>query len=115
VEKIISWSFSPETDRKIVELARDRLEEVRPGVLHGDFLACDRFDLRKEVGEIEVPAVVLCGEDDQMTPPRYSETLARRIPEARLEIIPGAGHMVMIEQPGRTAELISSFAAGLEN
>lgn len=115
VEKIIAWSFSPETDRKIVDLARERLEEVRPGVLHGDFLACDRYDLREEVGEIEVPAVVLCGEDDRMTPPRYSEALARRMPDARLEIISGAGHMVMIEQPERTAERISGFAAGLEN
>ena len=115
VERITSWSFSPETERKIVELARERFQEVRPGVLHGDFLACDRYDLREEIEEIKAPSVIICGEDDRMTPPDYSEALARKLEQPRLEIIPEAGHMVMIEQPDQTAEIVSDFASELQS
>lgn len=114
VKRITDWSFSPATDRKVIELAHQRLKEVRPGVLHGDFLACSRFDLTQETASINLPAVILCGKDDRMTPPEYSESLARKIKNSRLEIVPEAGHMVMIEQPARTAEIIRRFSNGLK-
>jgi pimeloyl-ACP methyl ester carboxylesterase len=113
-DRITDWSFSQAADSRVVDLARQRLKEVRPGVLHGDFLACSRYDLRREIGEITAPAVIICGEDDRMTPPAYSEFLARNIPDAQLETIPEAGHMVMIEQPDRTAEILRRFRKELK-
>ncbi|MDZ7843570.1 MAG: alpha/beta hydrolase [Anaerolineales bacterium] len=115
VDKIISWAFSKNTEGKVIELARERMSEVRPGVLGGDFQACAAYDVREQLDRIRVPALVLCGKEDRMTPVDLSESLDRSLAEARLEIIPDAGHMVMIEKPARTAELLKSFAETLKD
>ena len=55
----------------------------------GDLLlrhACDAFDVRGRLGEIRVPALAICGDDDRLTPLKYSEFLAeglRILTEAR--------------------------------
>jgi pimeloyl-ACP methyl ester carboxylesterase len=74
-----------------------------------DFLACDRFDIRERLGGIAVPVLAITGERDVMTPPKYAEFLADRIPGATTRIIPGAGHMVMAERPGETNDAIRAF------
>lgn len=70
-----------------------------PGIAHGDYAACDAFDIRDRLTAIRVPALIVCGAEDRMTPPKYSEYLAAHLPSAELLIIPNAGHMVMLEQP----------------
>lgn len=81
----------------------------RPGLLHAAFSACDAFDVMDRLGEIRAPALVVCGEDDQVTPPKYSEKLRASIPSAELVLVPGAGHMVMIEEPEVVARAIGAF------
>lgn len=44
---------------------------------------------------IAAPALVLCGEEDLLTPPRFSRLMAKRIPSAKLVLIPEAGHGVI--------------------
>jgi pimeloyl-ACP methyl ester carboxylesterase len=112
---ILSKSFHPETESRLIELAGIRFNEVRPSVLHGDLLACDMFDLRAEIPAITCPTLVLCGDQDEMTPLRYSQYLARSIPDASLTVIPAAGHMVALEQPKATAESLQGFLANLES
>ena len=109
VSQILEWSFSQYADMKLVGLAGERLKELSPGVLSADFAACNEFDIREEVGNIKLPALIICGEDDQMTPVNFSEYLAERIPGSRLEIIQEAGHMVMLEKPEVVARLINEF------
>jgi pimeloyl-ACP methyl ester carboxylesterase len=46
-----------------------------------------------------VPTLVVCGTADVLTPQRYSEQMARALPDADLVLVPGAGHMVMLERP----------------
>ncbi|MEO9221657.1 MAG: alpha/beta hydrolase, partial [Mycobacteriaceae bacterium] len=46
------------------------------------------------------PMVVLCGEADRMTPFRHTALLAETLPEAELIAVPGAGHLLQLEQPG---------------
>lgn len=110
---ILSWAFSKKADPRLVELASQRMAETRPSVLHGDFLACDAFDITETVSEIRVPALVICGQDDRLTPLRYSQYLADQIPDARLEAIPDAGHMVMLEQPQAVAGALIDFLASI--
>jgi pimeloyl-ACP methyl ester carboxylesterase len=62
-----------------------------------DFVACDGFDIRPHLGDIRQEALVICGERDRFTPPEFSEFLHFHLPRSRLEIIKGAGHMLMIE------------------
>lgn len=68
-------------------------------VTFADYAACDAFDVRERLPSISAPTLVICGCEDKMTPPRYSEFLAKHIPGAQLVLIEHAGHMVMLEQP----------------
>ncbi len=108
---ITRWSFAPEADETLLELATRRLMEGDPAALKADFQACDAFDLMGRLGEIKVPALVLCGQEDKMTPPKYSRFLAEHLPQAELVIIPGAGHMVMLERPSQVAAAVQDFLA----
>jgi len=110
---IVRWSFAESAPPKLVETALLRMNESRPSVLLGDLQACDRFDACDFLGRIQVPSLVVCGKEDRMTPLRQSQYLADSIPGARLEIVPDAGHMVMLEQPAVTAQLLRSFARSL--
>lgn len=113
IERIASLSFGPEADPRLVELAAARMSEVRPSVLHGDFVACDNFDITQRITEIQQPALLLCGHQDRMTPARLSQFLASSLPNACLQIIPEAGHMLMLEKPALVAAAITEFLAGL--
>ncbi len=114
VQAVIHWSFAPGAPAAAVERAQEHMLATPPDVLHADFLACDRFDVLDRLAEVEAPALVLCGAEDRMTPPKYSRFLAERIPAARLVIIEGAGHMVMLEKPGQVAQAVQEFLRGLQ-
>jgi pimeloyl-ACP methyl ester carboxylesterase len=109
LETILAWSYSPSADKRLVELAGKRMLQVPAQVVHADYLACDRFDVLPQLGQIHCPTLVICGNQDQLTPPKYSQYLVDQIPEATLVIIEGAGHMVMLEQPEAVSEEISQF------
>ena len=59
----------------------------------------DRPDSRPLLAAIRVPTLVVVGEEDAVTPPAVAESMQRAIPGSRLEVIPGAGHLVPMEQP----------------
>lgn len=109
VETVIENSYSSAVDPRVKELARQQMAETRPTVLYGDFLACDAFDALDRVNKIGIPTLLICGSDDQMTAPNRSEYLRDQIDGARLHIVKGAGHMVMVEQPDHVADLLSAF------
>lgn len=113
VDKITRWSFSPDTPERMVELAAERMAESRPSVLQGDFLASDAFDLSDRLGEIQQLALVITGTNDKMTPVRQAQFLADQLPNARLELVAQAGHMVMLEQPEVVARLLRDFLSQL--
>jgi len=110
IDKLVRWYFSPQTPEELVQICGRRMQDIRYSVLHGDLLACDAFDVTDRLGDISQPALVICGADDKMTPPRLSQVLARSIPEAQLELIENGGHMVMIEHPDRVASHLTQFA-----
>ena len=62
---------------------------------------------------VGVPTLVLVGEEDVITPPAISEAMAAAIPEARLVVIPGAGHLPCIEQPVTTTRAVLKFLQSL--
>lgn len=114
VEKMIELSFSRSTNPRLMELAGTRMVETRPSVLQGDFMACDAFDVMDQVSDIQTPCLVLCGKDDQLTPPKYSQYLADQITDSRLDVIPDAGHMVMLEKPAVFTGILEEFANSID-
>ncbi|HUF40812.1 MAG TPA: alpha/beta hydrolase [Verrucomicrobiae bacterium] len=65
--------------------------------------------LKNRLHRITAPALVIWGEHDHMVPRQHGETYAERIPNAKLTIIPGAGHSAHVEKPDETANLIQEF------
>ncbi|MFW5893649.1 MAG: alpha/beta fold hydrolase [Verrucomicrobiota bacterium] len=59
--------------------------------------------------EIRCPTLVLVGEDDVSRPVAEAREMAKRMPDAKLEIIPKAGHISNLEQPKQVNERINSF------
>jgi len=80
----------------------------------GSCVAVREADLTAAAKRINVPAVCIVGENDGSTPPALVRSLADLIPGARYEIIRGAGHLPCVEQPAALADIIRTFAAGLE-
>ena len=66
-------------------------------------------DQRDRAGAIGVPTLVVCGEEDKVTPPSLSEELAAFIPEAKLGTIPGAGHISNLERPAEFNRIVEEF------
>src|SRR6478752_9596459 len=76
------------------------LEACRPGVLFNDLSACNAYQgALAAAAQIKVPATLILGERDMMTPAKAGKALAAAIPHARTIALPGAGHMMMVEQP----------------
>jgi len=93
------FGTSPETDPEQVARWAQARAPVSGSVFHRDLAACNAFDVMTELGRITPPALIICGDDDRLTPPKYAEYLAAHLPHATLRRIPAAGHFVMLEQP----------------
>ncbi len=113
VDRIVGFAYSDSSDPALVEEGKRQLLECPPEVLWGDLKACDGFDVMERVRRIHLPAFVICGKDDSLTPPKYSDFLAENIPYARLRLIENAGHMVMVEQSRLVGEAIRQFVRAL--
>ena len=74
-----------------------------------DFRACDGFDVMDRLGEIKIPVMVVIGDEDNLTPPKYGEFLHKNISNAKLETITGAGHLSPIEKPEEINQLIRDY------
>jgi pimeloyl-ACP methyl ester carboxylesterase len=110
-EVIAQRAYSPKSDAKLRKAAVEELLEVPAGVTYGDFQACDRFDKMNEIDCIDLPTLIVCGEDDVLTPVKYSQYMKERIRNARIVVIPGAGHSVMLEKPEELNNVLRSFVA----
>lgn len=113
INQIVKWSYSKNANKSLVKQVKKRLLETRPTVTHGDFVACNKFDAGERLREIKAPTSVVCGTEDKMTPPALSEELAAGIPNAALTLVPGAGHMVMLEKPDAVAKVVWEYLGKL--
>jgi pimeloyl-ACP methyl ester carboxylesterase len=113
VDRIVRGSFSRSSDAHLVALARQRMLEGDPAILLLDFQACARFDVTHQLGDVRCPALVICGAEDRMTSEAQNRRLALGLPGGELQVLAGAGHMAMLEQPQAVAGLIGAYLHGL--
>jgi pimeloyl-ACP methyl ester carboxylesterase len=64
------------------------------------------------LGSVRTPALVVWGSEDRIVPRSCAERYARSLPNARLEIVEGAGHCVDMERPTELSALIERFVTG---
>ena len=121
--EVIAW------ERMLWTLSDETLEQedlVRP-MLHGylrsgfpmsdaTFVrqceACLGHDALDRLGAVEHPALVVCGQQDALAPPRLAKELVSALPDAQLVTIPHAGHLVMAEAAKRFDEIVLQFLEG---
>ncbi|MGF1643612.1 MAG: alpha/beta fold hydrolase [Thiotrichales bacterium] len=89
--------------------------QLRATLLGGDplkiaALALSVEDFSADFARISAPALIVWSADDPVTPLRTGEVLAARLSDARLEVLPGAEHMLMHEFPDRLALAVTRFA-----
>ena len=71
------------------------------------------WDVTDRLGEISVPTLVASGEHDELRP-AHAEEIARRIPDAELEIFPDASHLAFAEHPDSYRERVNEFLDRVE-
>jgi pimeloyl-ACP methyl ester carboxylesterase len=109
IEKIIHYSYSRNADQLLLREGARLMKEPGSAVVHGDFAACDFFDRRNDLNQLAIPCLIVCGDQDKLTPRKLSEDLNHSIAGSRLRIIPAAGHMLMIEAPAAFNEHVRDF------
>lgn len=75
----------------------------------GILSSLEGLDLTPDLPRIQCPALIVAGEEDRMFPLEHSQALASGIPGARLVVVPGGSHGMVIERPGEVAEILRGF------
>ena len=113
IDLICKYSLAKENRSKFSASLQKSISQSKVDVLYGDLSACNDLDLTEEIDKINVPALVICGAEDKMAPPDFSRQLAASISDAKLEIIEGAGHTVMLERPAEFNASLDKFTASI--
>ena len=82
-----------------------------PAIVDALTVLRERPDSTMTLATIDVPTLIVCGEEDALTPARESEAMHAAIRGSRLELIPRAGHASNLEDPATFNRLLSSFAS----
>ncbi len=69
-----------------------------------------RTDTTESLSKMPIPALVLCGEHDSLTPPEMMKEMAEKIPDSHFVVIPDAGHLSNMENPDEVNKNIFKFA-----
>ena len=102
--------FGPDASPDVVERARAIAAEQPITNLVATIQALgSRPDSRETASSMGIPALVIVGEDDVLTPPSEAEELAELLPVAQLFSLPGAGHLTPLEQPAQVDEELIVF------
>jgi pimeloyl-ACP methyl ester carboxylesterase len=90
------------------------LERARPGVLFKDLSACNEYrDGLASAAKVTAPATLVLGERDMMTPARAGSELAAALPNARVIMLKGAGHMLISERPDEVLDAVRGFSQAI--
>lgn len=82
-------------------------EKAQPGLIFNDLAACNAYgDGLAAAAKVKVPATLVIGERDLMTPAKGGQELARALPQARVVVLKGAGHMLMTERPDEVLDAL---------
>ena len=113
-EPVLRGIMGPGVSDEAVAAAVASMLRVPLDGLRQTIAALPGHDVRARLGAIAVPTLVVVGELDEETPPAYSEAIAAGIPDARLAVIPGAGHYTAFEAPAALNALLRDHLAIVE-
>ena len=107
------WLESPLWAGSVIDLrVRQKIDEIVAEFPGAEYLATERDHVERDwivpdrLGEIEVPTLVMVGENEMAGFRRFAEEAASGIPDARLEVLPDLGHVHLLQAPDRVARKI---------
>ena len=111
--KILSQK-SFQTRPELVTRVREMMASTSLAAVLGDLAAMrDRADSTALLAQIDKPTLILHGADDQLIPPAEAQAAGATIPDARLQILPDAGHLLNLEQPEAFNEAVRGFLSSI--
>ena len=97
------------------EIAQDLIAEIEAadpeGIAASQRGMAERDDFLDVLDQIQIPALLIVGSDDVLTPPNIMQEMAARIPEASCREIPRVGHMAPLEAADEVNQAIEEFLA----
>jgi pimeloyl-ACP methyl ester carboxylesterase len=115
VDVVMGYGYAPGADPSWVRDSATLMKQAGASVVYNDFLACDKFDRRKDLEKINLPCLIVCGDEDRLTPPALSETLNKSIKKSILKILQPAGHHIMIENHKEFNRCVKDFVLKIQN
>ena len=103
---MVRGSIGQQPRRAHIDLTLETFAATTGTARAGYLLAMLAMDLRPCLEQITVPATVMVGTRDRLTPPRLARQLAASLPDAELVVLPGSGHMLPLEEPDRIIDAI---------
>lgn len=113
-ERVLRSIMAPDAAPEALAAAVASMARVSAAGLRAAVGCIPTHDVRARLPEIACPTLVVVGERDEETPLAYSEALAAAIPDARLAVVPGAGHIVNLEAPDAVDALLLEHLARVE-
>lgn len=115
--EVFETIFGPKYKEKVSaqEFIKSRMEDTNPQPADAylrQLSACMAYDLNDEVRKITTQTHIIAGDHDKLIPPENSKWLNKKIADSKLFILPGIGHMVPIEAPNETAEILTRICQG---
>lgn len=101
-----------EVSAEALALARAAVAGCPPDIIRADINAAKAFDARSALPRLRCPALILCGTEDHITPPRYAAWLKEGLPDSRVTLVQGAGHMLPLERPEQVNAALARFLRG---
>ena len=105
--------LAPGASEDLHQEVRETMARIDPDAFRIAAEAVWLADQRERVAAIQVPTLVLVGDQDTVTPPDLSRELADATPGAEFHILPGAGHLANIERPADFNRLVEEFITPL--
>ena len=102
--------FGPEAQPHLVDHVVGLAGRARPEVWTDGLAGLMEMDLRHALPRVRVPAIVIVGQHDRVTPPATAVELVGILPDATLVVVEHAGHMAMLERPAEVNHDIRVFA-----
>jgi pimeloyl-ACP methyl ester carboxylesterase len=97
-------------DRTLEAIVLSMMRAIGPGAfMRQERAIMARPDSRPDLPSIEIPTLVLVGEEDRLTPPELAREMAEMIEWASLVIIPEAGHLSTLERPDAVVEAMAAW------
>ena len=111
VDVLLAQPADPLVRREVVET----MSRIDPAAYRIGAEAVWLADQRDRAAAIQVPTLIICGDEDRPTPPDLSRELHAMIAGSRLAMIPNAGHLTNLEQPDAFNRLVGEFVRSVDS